>query len=272
VSSSSVIDRSVDRLGLGDIAHDADGLRTVYRRWCRTVPFDSLQKRIFQAAGATGPVPGATAEAFLADWLADGTGGSCWSTSLGLHAILGALGFDARLCAGVMLTDPTRRPNHGSIVVDVDGREWLVDTSMLFDAPLVLPPPGATHLVADPVHPVSAVGHEDHWVVTWRPAHADVEVPCEIERRACASDVWWDAHEATRAHSLFNQSLYARRNDDAGIVAYGRGKLVERDRSGRLVRRTVEPADVGRTLVERFGFSERIVALLPADDDGEAFL
>ncbi len=259
-------------LGVRSAPNDAAGLGEVYRQWCRRVPFDSLRKRVFQAAGAAGSVPGWTADEFLAGWLDDGTGGSCWSTSLGLHAVLDHLGFDARLVAGVMLTDPDTRPNHGTVVVTIEGDEWLTDSSMLFDTPLRLPPAGQTVERAHAVHPVSAIGEGDHWVVTWRPAHADVAVGCEIDRAAVDPASWDRAHDRTRVYSLFNQALYARRNTADGIVAYGRGNLVERGPDGALSKRPVPPGEVRATLVERFGYSERIVDALPPDDDGPAFL
>lgn len=265
-------DRAVTELGLDGIGADLDGLHTAYRRWCRSVPFDSLQKRIFQSRGATGALPGSTGAAFLAAWLEHGTGGSCWSTSLGLHAILQSLGFDARLCAGVMLTDPDHRPNHGSIVVRVDAADWLVDTSMLFDLPLEMPS-GTTSVSRDhPVHPVSATGRDDHWIVGWRPAHADVVVECEIARASCDPAVWRAAHETTRTYSLFNQSLYARLNTEVGTVAYGRGKLVRRDVTGTLSRTAIEPDRLAETLTGQFGYSAAIVAMLPPDEEGDAFL
>jgi hypothetical protein len=124
----------------------------------------------------------------------------------------------------------------------------------------------------DPVHPVSATGRTHHWVVGWRPAHADIVVECEIARGACDPGVWDAAHEATRVYSLFNQSLYARVNIDHGIVAYGRGKLVRRDEVGTLSRTTIDPERLPGTLTGEFGYSAAIVAALPPDQEGEAFL
>jgi N-hydroxyarylamine O-acetyltransferase len=171
-----------------------------------------------------------------------------------------------------MLTDPDIRPNHGSVVVRLLDQEWLVDSSMLFDDPLPLPPPGVTVERDDPVHPIAVVGGELDWTVTWRPAHADVRVACELSRSAADRERWDRAHDFTRSYSLFNQAIYARRNTDDGIVAFGRGKLVERALDGSLRRRDIAPADVATTLVENFGFSTRIVALLPPDSTGTAFL
>jgi len=272
LNSKLVREQVLRRLGLDTVSTDADGLQTVYRHWCRRVPFDSLRKRLFQADGARGEVPGWTADEFLDGWLSDGTGGSCWSTSLGLHGLLTHIGFDARLVEGVMLTDPDTRPNHGSVVVRLGGREWLVDSSMLFDDPLLLPRPGRTLEREHPVHPVSVVGRDVDWVVTWRPAHADVRVACELGRAEAVRESWDRAHDFTRGYSLFNQTIYARRNTDDGIIAFGRRKLVERAADGSLHRRDVAPGDVATTLIEHFGFSERIVSSLPADDSGAAFL
>lgn len=238
------------------------------------VPFDSLRKRVFQAAGAEGPVPGATASSFLSGWLRDGTGGSCWSTSSGLHALLKALGFDARLVFGVMLTDPDTRPNHGTVLVDLDERTWLVDSSMLFDRPFELPSShGGTHR-PDPVHPVGArrLADDRGWLVEWRPAHSELVVGCEISLVTADPGAWDQAHDRTRGHSLFNQSLYARLNTIDGIIAYGRNKLVNRDRSGQLATTHIADDEVARMLVDTFGYSASFVENLPGDELGPAFL
>ena len=268
---SELMNRVLTRLGVGAAPVDVDGLAAVYRAWCRSVPFDSARKRMFQAAGATGPVPDRTSEEFLESWLTTGTGGTCWSTSLGLHAVCVALGFEARLVPGVMLTDPDTRPNHGTVLVTLDGVDWLVDTSMLFDRPLELRRDAPT-AHTDPVHPVDGTPTVEGWLVRWRPAHSDLVIGCEISADGASWADWDEWHDRTRGHSLFNSSLYVRRNVDHGIIAYGRGKVVTRDATGQLGRELVPADGVVDVLVDRFGYDRELASTLPPDDTGDAFL
>jgi len=113
----------LERLGFGDRpATDLAGLDEVYGRWCRRVPFDNIVKRIHLVGGSTEPFPNGPAEAFLRRWLRDGTGGTCWPGSGGLHSLLVALGFDARRGSAAMfdnLLGPVH--THGTTLVRVDG-------------------------------------------------------------------------------------------------------------------------------------------------------
>jgi N-hydroxyarylamine O-acetyltransferase len=265
-----------DRLGLGALpADDLEALTAVYRAWCRAVPFDNVRKRIFQAAGATGPVPGATAEEFLADLLAGGTGGTCWSTSLGLTALLRALGFDAAPKAATMMTDPDVRANHCSVVVELGvGRHYVVDSSLLTEVPLAIPEVGAESAVESRLHPVrmrrTAPEHVD---VDWLPAHsrgAFVTVRIERDPVTDAQVAAW--HDRTRGYSLFNQALYVRRNTATGIDVYGRGRFVEVAADGTTTERRITPAELPALLTGRFGLAPAVVAAIPPDDAGPAFL
>ena len=264
---------AIERLGLGDVRPDLDGLRRVYRSWCRNIPFDSARKRIFQAAGARGPLPGARPETFFEEWLRDGSGGSCWSTSLALHVLCVRLGFSARLAVGTMQTDPDVRGNHGTVLVRTEGLH-LVDSSMLFEEPLELHAARSTHR-EDPLHPVSArpceVDGGQSWMVRWRPAHTDRLVDCLVEGREVSMEEWDSLHERTRDYSLFNAALYVRRNTASEILAFGRGRLTRRNPDGALSRCAVPQTAVPDLLRSSFGFSDELIAALPPDDDGPAF-
>ena len=264
---------AIERLGLGDVRPDLDGLRRVYRSWCRNILFDSSRKRIFQADGAHGPLPGARPETFFDQWLRDGSGGSCWSTSLALHALCVRLGFAARLAVGTMQTDPNVTPNHGTVLVRTEGLH-LVDSSMLFEEPLELHPVIGTNR-DDPLHPVSArpceVDGRQSWMIRWRPAHTDRFVDCLVESREVSMSEWDALHERTRDYSLFNAALYVRRNTASAILAFGRGRLVRRNPDGSLTRRAVPATAVPDLLRSSFGFSDELIAALPSDDDGPAF-
>ncbi|WP_432826306.1 arylamine N-acetyltransferase [Dactylosporangium sp. CA-092794] len=250
-----------------------DGLGLLYRAWCRTVPFDNVRKRLFFAAGGRGEVPGSDAGRFLRDFLAGGTGGTCWASTYGLVALARWYGFAARLVTGVMLTDPGVRPNHASTAVTLDGEVYLVDSSMLFETPLRLADAPVRH--DDPLHPVRARrSGADTWVVEWLPGHHRGDfVGCEISLAEVAPERVRAWHERTRGYSLFNDQLFVRRNRDGGIDSYGRGKLVSVDATGA-VRTTPVPArERDALLAARFGLAPAVLAALPADRAaGPAFL
>ena len=124
-------------------APDLDGLRTVYAAWCGAVAFDNVLKLIHLAEARSGPLPGSTAESFFEAWLEHGTGGTCWSGNGALHDLLEALGFDVARAIATMLSSPdAREPNHGSVIVTVEGERWIVDASILSGAPIRIPDAG----------------------------------------------------------------------------------------------------------------------------------
>ena len=140
--AADLVDSVLDRLGFRERpAADRAGLDAVYLAWCRNVPFDNLVKRIHLAAGSAAPIPNGEPTAFLESWLRDGTGGTCWPSSGGLHALLSGVGFDARRGSAAMfdnLSGPVH--THGTVIVRLDGVDHWVDSSMLTEQiPLLVP-------------------------------------------------------------------------------------------------------------------------------------
>ena len=140
---SETVAAVLDRLGVETPARDLDGLRTVYAAWCGEVPFDNTLKLIHLAEGRSWPLPGSSAESFFASWLEHGTGGTCWSGNGALHDLLEALGFDVARAIATMLSSPAAvGPNHGSVIVTVEGERWIVDASIPSGTPIRIPSPG----------------------------------------------------------------------------------------------------------------------------------
>ena len=149
---------------------DGAGLNRIYRAWCQRVPFDNLVKRTHLASGSAEPIPNGPPAAFFESWLAHGTGGTCWPTSGGLHALLVALGFDARRGSAAMfdsLSGPIH--THGTTIVRVEGVDHWVDSSMLTDAVLPLIPGEATRH-DDPLSPLWSEPVDDLWRACGGPA------------------------------------------------------------------------------------------------------
>ena len=96
-----IFERVLERLGLTKRPSiDLAGLNAVYAAWCGRIPFDNIQKRIWFAGDRTTPVTGGDPTEFFANWLAHGTGGTCWPTSGAMYALLRSLGYPARRITG----------------------------------------------------------------------------------------------------------------------------------------------------------------------------
>ena len=209
--SPDLTEAVLSKLGLSERpALDRAGLDEIYRAWCRRVPFDNLVKRIHLGGGSPAPIPNGPPDAFFASWLAHGTGGTCWPSAGGLHALLVELGFDARRGSAAMF-DNLYGPihTHGTTLVRVDGVDYWVDSSMLTDVALPLVPHAPTRH-DDPVSPV------------WAEPVDDARITIAVGQR------------------------FERRPD--GITSAPLGD------------------DRDRVLIEEFGYSDAIVAQLPADD------
>jgi N-hydroxyarylamine O-acetyltransferase len=259
-----LVERVLDKLGLVSRPQpDRAGLDDLYRAWCRRVPFDNLVKRIHLASGSAVPIANGAPEAFFASWLAHGTGGTCWPGAGALHALVATLGFDARRGSAAMYDDRTGPIHtHGTTLVRLDGTDYWVDSSMLTNVPLPLIPDEETR-IDDPVGPVRAEPVEDLWRVWWTTVTAE-EIGCLLLDDDVSAEHYAARYEASREMSPFNAALYTTRNDDHARVSLLADTRFERTAAGI----TAEPTgdDRDRILVEEFGYSEEIVARLPADE------
>ena len=137
-----VVAAVLERFGIAPPSRDLAGLCAVYAAWCRSVSFDNVLKMIHVAEERPGSLPGSTAEGFFEDWLACGAGGTCWAGNGALHGLLEALGFDAQRAIATMMPARSPAPNHGSVVVSLEGEQWITDASILTGAPIRIPAPG----------------------------------------------------------------------------------------------------------------------------------
>jgi len=263
--SPDLTEAVLSKLGLSERpALDRAGLDEIYRAWCRRVPFDNLVKRIHLGGGSPAPIPNGPPDAFFASWLAHGTGGTCWPSAGGLHALLVELGFDARRGSAAMF-DNLYGPihTHGTTLVRVDGVDYWVDSSMLTDVALPLVPHAPTRH-DDPVSPVWAEPVDDLWRVWWTSAANGEEIGCLLLADDVTSAHYLARYEASRDLSPFNAAVYANRNVDDARITIAVGQRFERRPDG------ITSAPLGddrdRVLIEEFGYSDAIVAQIPADD------
>lgn len=202
-------DAVLERLGLsGPPSLDFAGLRSLYRAWCASVPFDNVRKMIVLRTKDGGPLPGSHAEEFFENWLTHGSGGTCWPTSNALFALVCSLGYEARRVAGSMRD--LGIVNHASVKVTIAGRDWLVDSSMLSNVPLPLDQ--NVFISDDAVFAIEVEPEDKTFVVWWALPPNSEYLPCRLLVDPATPELYLSNYEASRKQSPFNERLYARRN------------------------------------------------------------
>jgi N-hydroxyarylamine O-acetyltransferase len=259
---STTVAAVLDSLGVDTPVPDLAGLRVVYAAWCRGVPFDSVLKMIHVAEGRCEPLPGFTAESFFEDWLAHGVGGTCWAGNGALRGLLDALGFDVHLAIATMMPSHSPAPNHGSVVVNIEGERWIADASILTAEPIRIP------AASEPAGSGPLPRFE--WLdgkpsVVWRTFRVPDGFPCRIERIG-ADDGEWDAlHRQSGVWSPFNFELSARVMRGGATIGVSPGQRFAIDVDGSISSSPQDHAARRRFLVEELGISEDVAQRLPDD-------
>ena len=259
-----LIDRIIDRLGL--VARPeptCDGLARLYASWCRRLPFDNVQKRVYLAGEAKGALPGDDPDHFFRDWLEEGTGGTCWAGNGALASLLINLGFAARRALATVHADETSDINHGTVIVEVEGEEYCVDTAMLFSEPLLLDVDRATK-VDSPVYGVTASGGGDgRFVIEWRPFYHTRTLEVSIEEGGVSAEEFSRRHELTRLSSRFNSGLTYRILRGEGALGVWEGKKIEVAADGTKSVEELPEEEWIDFLTEEGGISLECAARLP---------
>jgi N-hydroxyarylamine O-acetyltransferase len=257
--SPALLERTFTRLGLSAKPKpDLAGLEALYAAWCRHVPFDNLRKRIALASGTSDPLPGGSPDDFLAAWLAHGTGGTCWPSSNGLHALVAACGFDVRRISASMFDRNDH--NHGSLVVRLDGREWLVDSSI--ECGFLIPlERNSSRTLGDAIHPIRIEPSEPGLLLHWGRAGATDTMPCRLMQDPVDEAFYLERYEISRGYSVFNTALYARRNFPDKLVSFVGRTRFEKTLAGVTLRELAD-AELREALVGEMGYSAAIVAEL----------
>ena len=254
-----LIERVFARLGLSAKPKpDLAGLESLYAAWCSHVPFDNVRKRIAMAKSQTEPLPGGLPEDFLAAHLEHGTGGTCWPSSNGLFALVGACGFDARRISASMFDRNDH--NHGSILVRLGGRDWMVDSSIECGFPIPLER-GVARTLGDAVHPIRVEPVGDGFRVHWGMTQSRDTLPCRLMQDPVDEAFYLDRYEISRGYSVFNTALYARRNFPGRLVSFTGRKRHEKTAAG-VTTRELSDSELRAALVGEMGYSPAIIAEL----------
>ena len=245
----------LQRLGFqSQPAVDLEGLQAVYRAWCTHVPFDNVRKMIALRAGPDCLLPGGRAVPFFEGWLADGTGGTCWPTSNTLFELLRSLGFAACRITGSMRD--LGFVNHASVKVAADGREWLVDSSLLSN--VALPLNDEVFIHDDPVFSAE-VGPTTRRMSSGvtRPPNS-TWLPCRLSRDTATRASYLACYDESRARSPFNQRLYARRNRPCEMVVLVGNTRFSKTVEG-VVSRDLSTDELCEALHRDIGLSEDVI-------------
>lgn len=274
----ALLQRVLEKLGLSrPVSVDYDGLDRVLKAFAFGVPLDNVRKRIWFAGDRTGPLPGAEPVDFFEHWLEHGTGGTCWPLHGGLSALLQTLGFPARRIAGALimasggLTDEYDfDTNHASVMVGLDGKDYLTDCNIGCVAPLPMVP-GEVNTAGWGIHELESRPFENQLEVcffpqtgrrkqfSFRPGPAYDPVDHEF----CLVQ-----YEHSKKVSPFNHALFASARSPDKIVTVGRSNRVVVHADASVTQTPVSDAERKRALVEDLGFSEEMVEKIPPDEEG----
>jgi len=251
----AVSERVLDRLGLSSAPeNNFKGLTATYRAWCDAVPFDNTAKLIALRTGVTGNLPGIDAEQFFANFLEHGIGGTCWPSSNALYSLFLDIGFDVTRLAGSMRD--TGIISHGTTKAQVDGVDWLVDSSMLTRDPLPLS--FDLHIGADPVWGGEVEYTDGTHIIWWDAVPAPEFIPCRLLPHDVDYDFYLERYEASRTKSPFNERIYVRRNfRDSVLVITGNRHFVKS--ADGVKARLLSESQLANALAAEAGFSSHII-------------
>ena len=205
-----------------------------------------------------------------------------WPTVLAAHAFRSTmryirwrtrLGFDARRIAGSNIVEGfDTDANHGSVLINLEGVDYLVDAQFAaFKAlPLV---PGQAASTGKGIHDIEAVPDEDGFHVLWYAGH-NREQPIRFNLTPKYDPVdhaiFLTLYERSTSNSRspFNESLYISRHFSDSILTVGRNNKISVSSDNNVTTTELTDEERQKVLIEDFGISEETVNALPPDVPG----
>lgn len=251
---------------------DLAGLNVIYAAICGSIPFDNVQKRIWFASDQKKPATGGDPGEFFENWVRHGTGGTCWPSNGAMYALARALGFRARRITGsVIVANYPQGANHGSVLVTLDGVDYVFD--LAFGSFKVLPlvrgqgvstETGIHNLRATPV----GGGFELFFYLGWSTAPLPFRREPEHEP---VDHAFFIAHyDRANRVGFFNDTLLISRRFADSIVTIGRGNKLVVTAGGALTRTELTTAQRDEVLIQELGLSQEVVGRIPPDVAGGA--
>lgn len=274
VLSADFLAPILEKLGLTDRPKlDLAGLNRVYASFSCNVPNDNIQKRIWFASNREKPVTGGDPIEFFKNWLGHGTGGTCFPTNGGLYALLRAIGFDAnRISGSVMREGVEPDNNHGSVLVKLEGIDYLVDGQLGALAALPLMP-GEHSSTGNRIHDIQAIPIDGGFAVQWFPG-SNRQDPVMMHLNLANSPVdhqffltYYNLSASReRQRSNFNDALFISRHFPDSILIVSRGKRTKISSDNTVIMTEITDAECARILVEELDISEEMVNEIPPDE------
>ena len=163
--------------------------------------------------------------------------------------------------ATMLLRRDVPTPNHGTVIVTVDGWRYVADASILSGEPLALLEPGDAPQTG-PLPRLEWV--DDKPAVIWRMVRAPEGFPCRIDWIGASAGDFDDFHRRTAEWSPFNYMLTARLMRDQASVGIEAGqRFVLRD--GMFDTAPVEAEERAQLLVDAVGIDPEVAARVPPD-------
>jgi N-hydroxyarylamine O-acetyltransferase len=229
-------------------------LAAIYQAWCANIPFDNLRKVVAMRTNPASPLPGGDAADFFENWLANGTGGTCWPTSNALFELLQSLGFSATRRIGQM--HDAGISNHASVIVTTPEGRWLSDSYMLTNQPLPLDRGNWAN--GDPVFSAEVETAKDGFLIWFDSPPNPNYLLCRLLPDAVDHACYLQSYERSREQGPFNQFLYARRNRPGEILLLLGHTRFSKSGNG-LARRDLSREDLCRALRDEFEVSGEMV-------------
>ena len=249
-------------------SNDLAGLNALYASFSTRVPTDNIQKRIWFAGTRREPLTGGDPAEFYENWLRYGTGGTCWPINGGWCSLLETVGFEARrIVSSVIIDGYPAGANHGSVIVTLDGRDYLVDAWMAAFEALPLVSDRATS-GGTGLHTITAIPMNGDFEIRMFSGHDRdriLPVRTELGCSAVNHEYFLARYDLTKEIGFFNHALYICRRFPDHIIVLGRQNKIVVDASNSVTKTGVTETERRRVLVEELGIAEAIAAALPPD-------
>lgn len=273
--SADLLDGVLSKLGLpGRPSPDLAGLNELYAAYSGHIPNDNIQKRIWLAGTRSRPVTGGEPTEFFENWLAHGTGGTCFPANGALCALLTALGFNAwRILGSVMMEGIEHDGNHGTVLVRIDNTDYLVDAQLAAFSvlPLILGLPAST---GEGIHHIRAVPRGEGFDVQWYPGsnrQTPMVTRLDLKHGPVDHGVFLAQYALSalrdRRRSPFNEALFIGRHFPDRILNLGRNTRTEISADNVATKREITLVERAQILVDELGVSAEIVKAIPPDEE-----
>lgn len=276
ILSSDLVERVLTKLGFSDYPSvDLEGLNNLYAAVSGSIPNDNIQKRIWFAGDQKGPVTGGEPVEFFENWLRHGTAGTCFPNNGGFCSLLLTIGYDARRTAGsICMGGDDEQANHGSVLVQLDGVDYLVDAQLSSFRALSLMP-GEPASTGEGIHDLHAKPIDRAFEISFCPGpQRDQPLVFRTDPNYDPVDhhFFLDKYELSvapeRQRSPFNDALFISRHFPDSILIVGRMNKFTIAADDTVTKAELSDEERKKVLIEELGISEEVAYDLPPDKEG----